>query len=272
MLRLLNEHLPKMVLRNFHQTGLQLHKNIEKMVTGRRINRAADDTGAFAVPEGTMTPRINAFAQSSKNTQDAVSYLHSAEGGMQMIDASLQRLRTLATQAATETYTSEDRAKIQLEIDQLLEEIDRIASSTEFNGRQPLTGEILDIHIGASGDETLAITVTSVTVTALGLSGLTVTGSSNTNAEQAITSLDAALSIKLGSEVLVGSEENRLSNVLRGLSIMKEGESRAVSRIRDLDYAGEMMALTRNKILYETGLLMIRQLNLSRQAVSALIE
>jgi flagellin len=190
---------------------------------------------------------------------------------MQVIDEKLQRMRVLATQAATETYTSVDRAKIQMEIDQLIKEIDRVASATEFNRLRPLTGQILDIHVGAGENETLAITVTSVTVTALGISGLTVTGATNTNAEDAITSLDAAMSIKLGEESLLGAIENRLLNVVRSTGIMMENEAAALSRIRDLDFAEEMMSMTRNQILQQTGLAMLAQANAAPQAVLTII-
>jgi flagellin len=190
---------------------------------------------------------------------------------MQMIDEKLQRLRVLATQAATETYTSVDRAKIQMEVDQLVAEIDRIASATEFNNMQPLTGQTLDIHIGAGQDETISITVTSVTVTALGISGLTVTGTTNTNAEDAITSLDAAMSIKLAEESLIGALENRLENIVTTVGVMMENEAAAMSRIRDLDFAEEMMSMTRNQILQQTGLAMLAQANAMPQAVLGLI-
>jgi flagellin len=247
-----------------------LNKNIERMTTGLRINRAADDAAGLAISK-TMHTRAEGMAQAIRNTQDAISYLHTAEGGMQQIDEKLQRLRTLAVQAATETYTEADRTKIQMEVDQLVDEINRIASATEFNDIQPLTGQVLDIHVGAGEDETLTITVTSVTVTALGISGLTVTGASNTNAENAITSLDAAMSIKLHEESLLGAQENRLENVVATVGIMMENESAAMSRIRDLDFAAEMMSMTRNQILQQTGMAMLTQANALPQAVLGLI-
>jgi flagellin len=205
------------------------------------------------------------------NGQNAISYLHTAEGGMQMIDEKLQRLRVLAVQAASETYTSVDRAKIQMEVDQLVEEIDRIASATQFNRIQPLTGQVLDIHVGGGQDETIAITVTSVTVTALGISGLTVTGATNTNAEDAITSLDAAMSIKLTGEALTGAQEQLLTRAIRTTRIQMENEAAASSRIRELDFAEEIMKFTRNQILAQIGIAMLAQANQLPQMVLALI-
>jgi flagellin len=247
-----------------------LATNIERMTTGKRINRASDDAAGLAI-SSTMQARVQSLEQADRNTQDAISYLHSAEGGMQSIDENLQRLRTLAVQAATETYTETDRAKIQMEINELIAEIDRVASATEFNERQPLKGETIDVHIGAGANETISITVTSVTVTALGISGLTVTGASNTNAENAITSLDAALSIKLREEASIGAIENRLYNAVNAIGVMKENEAAAMSRIRDLDFAEEMMSMTKNQVLQQTGLSMLAQANALPQNVLRLL-
>jgi flagellin len=247
-----------------------LNKNIERLTTGYRINRAADDPAGLAISKQ-MESRVESFEQASINTQKAITFLHTAEDGMQQIDEKLQRLRVLALEAASETYTSADRAKIQLEVEELVAEIDRIASSTEFNKIQPLTGQILDIHVGAGQDETISITITSVTVTALGISGLTVTGSTNTNAEDAITSLDAAMSIKLFEEAKVGAYESRLENIATTLSLMEENELEALSRIRDVDFAEEMMELTKNQILQQTAIAMLSQANTLPQAVLRLI-
>jgi flagellin len=256
--------------RELLNTNQNIQRNIERLSSGMRITKAADDAAGFAISD-TMNARVKGFEQAGRNTQDAVSYLHTAEGGMQVIDEKLQRMRTLAVQAATETLTSSDRNKIQLEIEQILAEIDRIASATEFNTHQPLTGEIIDIHVGAGEDETLTITVTSVTVTALGIGGLTVTGSCNTNAENAITSLDAALSIKLKEEGLLGAQENRLNNVIEMVSIMKENIAAAMSRIRDLDYAKEMSDFVKNQILAQAGTAMLAQANTMPQTVLQLL-
>jgi flagellin len=269
--RILDITLSIKTQRHLDETAERIARSLERFSTGLRVNRAAEDLAAFAVPAGVLLPRVKGFEQARRNAQDAISYLHTAESGMEMIDEKLQRMRVLATQAASETYTSVDRAKIQTEIDQLIKEIDRVASATEFNRLRPLTGQILDIHVGAGEDETLAITVTSVTVTALGISGLTVTGATNTNAEDAITSLDAAMSIKLGEESLLGSMENRLSGIVRSIGIMRENEAAAASRIRDLDFAEEMMSMTRNQILQQTGLAMLAQANAAPQAVLTII-
>jgi flagellin len=134
-----------------------------------------------------------------------------------------------------------------------------------------LTGEILDIHVGGIADETITITVTSVTVTALGISGLTVTGSCNTNAEDAITSLDAALSIKLGEQDLLGSFENRLHGIVTTLGEFGTNEASAKSRIKDLDFANQMMAYTRDQILQQIGAAMLAQSNAAPQMVLQLI-
>jgi flagellin len=257
--------------RNLWTVSRKIETNIERMTTGKRINRAADDAAGFAV-SSVMKARIDGLEQAKKNAQDAISYLQTASGGMTKIEDLLVRMYKLADQAATETYTSDDRLKIQEEIDELVAEIDRIASATDFNTHRPLTGEILDIHVGAGADETITITVTSVTVTALGISGLTVTGSCNTNAEDAIASLDFALSTKLLEETsLVGAFENRLSGIIDLLGTMKTSEASAYARIADLDYALETMDLSTNQILRQTSLAMMTQANVLPQAVLQLI-
>jgi flagellin len=256
--------------RTLLNTYHNLNKNLERLTTGLRINRAADDAAGLAISSH-MQARVNGLEQARRNAQDLISLLHTAEGGMQVIDEKLQRMRLLAVQAASETYTSADRIKIQMELEQIIDEIDRVASATEFNRIQPLTGKILDIHIGAGEDETIAITISSVTVTALGISGLTVTGATNTNAEDAITSLDAAMSIKLSEESLLGAQENRMENVVRMVGIMSENMAAAMSRIRDLDFAEEVMELTKNQILQQTGMAMLTQANALPQAVLGLI-
>jgi len=245
-------------------------RSLERLSTGLRINWAADDAAGYAVSEY-MTKLIRGMEQAEANAQDAISFLHTAEGGMNAIDEKLQRLRQLGVQAATETYTSSDRVKIQMEVDQLVAEIDRIASATQFNSIRMLKGGEYDIHIGHGVDETIRVTVTSVDVNALGIRRLAITGNTNTNAEDAITSLDAAISIKIRDRTELGAYEVRLENIISLLRTMQENQSAARSRIKDLDFAKESMEFTRTQILEQSGLAMLAQANAASQNVLGLL-
>ncbi len=256
--------------RHLLSTQESTHRNLERLSTGLRINKASDDPAGYAVSEY-MTKMIKGFEQAERNAQDAISFLHVAEGAMEIIDEKLQRMRQLAVQCATETYTNIDRTKVQYEIDQLIAEIDRIASATQFNNIRMLKGGDYDIHIGWGEDETIRIRVTSVDVNALGIRNLALTGATNTNAEDAITSLDAAISIKIRERTEVGAYEARLENVISLLRVMIENQEASRSRIRDLDYAKEATDFTKNQILTQSGLAMLAQANMASQAVLQLL-
>jgi flagellin len=247
-----------------------LHGNLERLSTGFRINRAKDDIAGYSITEN-MERMILGLTQAEQNAQDAISFLHVAESGMEAIDEKLQRIRQLAVQCSTETYTSADREKVQYEIDQIIAEIDRIASATQFNEIRMLKGGEYDIHIGHGEDETIRITVTSVDVTALGIRNLAVTGATNTNAEDAVTSLDAAISIKIRERTELGAYEVRLHNIVNLLRVMIENQEAARSRIRDVDYAKEATDFVKNQILAQSGLAMLAQANMLPQNVLQLL-
>jgi flagellin len=245
--------------------------NMERLSTGYRINRAADDIGGFAMTEE-MTKRIKGLEQARRNAQDGVSLLQEADSGMAAIGERLQELRTLAVEASSEVYTSAQREVIQLEIDELVREIDRLASATEFNKIQILKGiSGMDIHVGPGADETIRISISSVDVDALGIRNLAVTGTTNTNAENAISSLDAAISIKIWERSQVGAYETRLQGIVSYLEVSQENMESARSRIREVDFAKETMALTTNQILRDSALAMLAQANLDAKNILTLI-
>jgi flagellin len=243
---------------------------MERLATGSRINRAADDVAGFALTEE-MTKRIMGLEQARRNAQDAVSLLQETEGGMAAIDEKLQELRTLAQQAAND-ITAAQREDIQKQVDQLVAEIDRIASATQFNKIQTLKGiDRMDIHIGPGPDETIRITISSVDVNALGIRGLAVTGETNTNAERAIASLDAAISIKIRERARVGAYEERLQGIISYLEVSEENMRAARSRIRDVDFASETIELTKNQILRDSALAMLAQANMDAKNILMLV-
>lgn len=256
--------------RQLQFTNDNLQKNMERLASGLRINRAADDVAGMAITEQ-MRVQIEGMSQAERNAQDAVSFLRTMEGGMEVIDEKLQRLRQLGIQMATETYTSADRAKVQMEVDQLVAEIDRIASSVRFNEIRGLKGQKLDIHIGHGEDETIRITITSVDVNALGIRNLSLTGTTNTNAENMVTSLDAALSIKMRGRTELGAYESRLENVIDLLRLEVESIQGARSRIIDVDYALETADFVKNQVLSQAGTAMLAQANMMPQTVLQLL-
>jgi flagellin len=158
-----------------------------------------------------------------------------------------------------------------MEVDQLVAEIDRLASAVQFNQIRMLKGGEYDIHVGSGANETIRISISSVDVDALGIRNLSVTGATNTNAENAVTSLDAAISLKIMARSRLGSYEVRLGGIVESLRVMQENQAAARSRIMDLDFAKEVMNLTRNQILVQVGLAMLAQANLHSQAVLNLL-
>lgn len=252
-----------------HQEAIM--QSMERLSSGYRINRASDDVAGYAVSEE-MTKRINGLEQAERNAQDALSLLQEAGSVMGTIDKRLQELRTLAVKASTGTYTSAQRKNIQIEIDKLVAEIDRLASATKFNNFQILKGlGRMDIHVGAGVDETIRIAITSVDVNALGIRKLSVTGTTNTNANNAISSLDAALSIKIRERAEVGAYETRVQSIISYLQVSQQNAEAARSRIREVDFAKETMELTRNQVLQSSALAMLAQANLNARNVLTLL-
>ncbi|HAV42795.1 TPA: flagellin [bacterium] len=244
-------------------------QSMEKLSSGYRINRASDDVTGYALTEK-MTTRIMGLKQAEKNAQHAASLLREADSGMSSINEKLQDLRALAIRAASES--ANQRIATQKAVDQLVAEIDRLASATKFSNIQILKGiGRMDIHIGAGVDETIRISISSVDVNALGIRGLAVTGTANTNAEKAISSLDAALSIKIRARSQVGAYEARAERIISQLQISQMNMEAARSRIREVDFARETMALTRSQILQSAALAMLAQANLDARNISRLL-
>ncbi|MEK8022749.1 MAG: flagellin [Candidatus Hydrogenedentota bacterium] len=283
--------------RQLNVTNRVLQTNLERLSSGLRINKAADDAAGLAISERFRT-QINGLKQSSKNIQDGISLIQTAEGGIESISDQLQRLRTLAVQASNDTLTTNDRALIQLEFNQVLSEIDRQASTVNFNTKVLLKGTYskvggtsLVFQVGANKTESIGVTLFTATTSGLGVNGLKVNGTQTattslissiislgggvvgrTSAESAITIIGNAITKVNGLRAELGSVQNRLERTLNFVEIQQENQAAAESRIRDLDFADEIVAFTKNQILQQAGTSALAQANVSPQSVLQLLQ
>ncbi|MNP15685.1 Flagellin [compost metagenome] len=255
--------------RNLGANNTQMGKTMEKLSSGFRINRAADDAAGLAISEK-MRFQINGLNQASRNAQDGVSLLQTAEGALTEVHSMLQRLNTLANQSATGTYATKDREALQLEVTQLLGEIDNIAKSTNFNGIDLLkTAGSVSFQIGVTAANTLTATLKSMKTSALGLSGLTI--SSQAAARSALAKISTAINQVSTQRAKFGAIQNRLEHTINNLGVTSENLSASESRVRNADMAKEMTEFTRNQILVQAGTAMLAQANSAPQSVLKLL-
>ena len=260
--------------RNLSINQNALSKNLEKLSSGYRINRAGDDAAGLAISE-TMRSQINGLNQAVNNANDAVGLIQTAEGAMTETHSMLQRMKTLATQAANGTYTETARKNIKAEIDALNSEITRIASTTEFNGEKPLNPKAkanLTFFIGASADKTNAMTVAQQSMTAAALKVDKITVNTTTAAFQAMKSIDAAIETVSSYRASLGAAQNRLEHTVNNLKVTSENITSAESRIRDTDMADEITAYTKNNILLQAAQSMLSQANSMPQGVLSMLQ
>ena len=259
--------------RNLSTNQNALSKNLEKLSSGYRINRAGDDAAGLAISE-TMRSQINGLNQAVNNANDAIGLIQTAEGAMTETHSMLQRMKTLSTQAANGTYTKTARKNIKAEIDALNSEITRIASTTEFNGEKPLNNgtKNLTFFIGASADKTNAMTVGQqvMTADALKINGIKV--ETTTDAFKAMKSVDAAIEVVSSYRATLGAAQNRLEHTVNNLKVTSENITSAESRIRDTDMADEITAYTKNNILLQAAQSMLSQSNAMPQGVLSMLQ
>ncbi|HEY8361931.1 MAG TPA: flagellin, partial [Tissierellaceae bacterium] len=230
-------------------------KSMEKLSSGYRINRAGDDAAGLSISEK-MRAQIRGLQMASKNAQDGISLIQTAEGALDEVHSILQRMRELAVQAANDTNVEDDRKALQDEIDQLIKEIDRIASDTEFNTQKLLNGSFSGkFHIGANEGQNMELTIGNMSSTDLGVNGIDI--SSQSGADSAITTLDNAIKTVSEQRSKLGAVQNRLEHTIKNLDNAAENLQAAESRIRDVDMAKEMMELTRQNILQQAATAML---------------
>ena len=263
--------------RNLGTNQSALSKNLEKLSSGYKINRAGDDAAGLAISE-TMRSQINGLNQAVNNANDAIGLIQTAEGAMTETHSMLQRMKTLATQAANGTYTKTARDNIKAEIDALNKEITRIATTTEFNGEKPLSpdtktkGKNLTFFIGASADASNAMTVAQMTMTAAALTIDQIAVDNTTNAFKAMKSIDAAIDKVSTYRATLGAAQNRLEHTVNNLKVTSENITSAESRIRDTDMADEITAYTKNNILLQAAQSMLSQSNAMPQGVLSMLQ
>ncbi|MCJ7843298.1 flagellin [Lederbergia sp. NSJ-179] len=258
--------------RNLSQTMASTSKSLEKLSSGLRINRAADDAAGLAISEK-MRSQIRGLGMAERNALDAVSLIQTAEGALNETHSILQRMRELSVQAANGTMDEDDRKSVQLEIKELIDEVDRIAEKTEFNGMSLLDGKNTNgfqFQIGPNSDNLLKIQLDDMTANEIGVGEIDL--STAEKAEAAIDTLDTAIGIVSEQRAKLGAYQNRLEHTVTNLQTANENLTAAESRIRDLDMALEMTNFTRNNILNQAGQAMLAQANQLPQGILQLLQ
>lgn len=250
--------------------NVNTQKSMEKLSSGLRINRAGDDAAGLAISEK-MRGQIRGLNMASKNAQDGISLIQTAEGALNETHAILQRMRELAVQSSSDTNTDADRAELQKEVDALIEEIDRIAQDTEFNTMALLDGSFTNkvFHIGANEGQNITVDIGDMSATGIGVNGLDI--SDQASADAAISTIDSALEAVSSQRADLGAIQNRLEHTINNLGTSAENLTAAESRIRDVDMAQEMVEFTKNNILAQAANAMLAQANQQPQQVLQLL-
>ncbi len=273
----INTNVPSLVAqRNLRFTRGNLDRTLERLSSGSRINHAGDDAAGLAISE-TLRAQIRGLTVAERNAQDGVSVIQVAEGGLTEISNILIRMRELGVQAASDTIGNQERKFLDVEFQQLLEEIDRISNSTEYN-RVPLlngTTSTFDIQVGTRNnpavDRIRIFDMNSADVNTVAL-GINLAGVADKgNAQNSLASIDAALSSVTSIRAQFGAMQNRLQSVISNLMVAKENLSAANSRIRDADMAEEATDLTKNNILMQSGVAVLSQANTTIKNALALL-
>ena len=257
--------------RNLTFNNTQASKNLEKLSSGYKINRAGDDAAGLAISEK-MRGQIRGLDMATKNAQDSISLIQTAEGALNETHAILQRMRELAVQSANDTNVSGDRGDLQKEVDALLAEVDRIAGNTEFNTQKLLNGSFAGkkFHIGANASQAISLTIAKSDAATLSISSLKI--NTQSLADAAITKINTAITTISGTRSDLGAVQNRLEHTINNLGATSENLTAAESRIRDTDMAKEMMGFTKNNILMQAAQSMLAQANQQPQGVLQLLQ
>jgi flagellin len=263
---------------------IEITKNIEKLSSGLRINRGADDASGLAVSEK-LRSQIRGLNQAFRNIENGASFIQTAEGYLQESQDIMHRIRELAVQSANGIYTPEDREQIQVEVSQLVDEINRIASHAQFNGMNILTGNfardsasggVMRFQVGANVDQSEQIFIGTMTAGALGLQdqqgGTNAISISTVEASNnAIATVDAALKTLSKQRADLGAYQNRFEMASKGVAIAAENLQASESRIRDVNMASEMVEYVKNQVLVQSNTAMLAQANTKSQSVLSLL-
>ena len=247
-------------------------KSTEKLSSGYRVNRAADDAAGLSISEK-MRNQIRGINQSVNNAEDGVSLIQTAEGNMNEIHSILQRMGELATKAANDVNATEDRDAIQAEIDELTSEIDAISSKAMFNGTKLLNGDFTSkyLQVGANAGEHMEITINSMNKNSLlGTDDLSM--ATHSSASVAMSKISSAIKLVSNARSELGAKQNRLEYTINNLENYSENLTSAESTIRDTDMATEMSTYTKSNILQQAAQSMLSQANQSTQGVLSLLQ
>jgi len=268
--------------RQMQNVSYRIDKSMEKLASGEAINRAGDDASGLAVSEK-MRTQINGLVMAEKNAQNGLSFIQVAEGSFQQMNDIMQRIRSLAIQSANGIYSNEDRTQIQVEVSQLIDEVDRISTSAQFNRLKMFTGTYargsstgsMFFHVGPNSNQRIRVyiaTISSKSLNMIGADGKKRTISTVGNANTMIGYVDTALDKLNRQRADLGAYFNRMENTIRSLTRSYENMMAADSRVRDVDMAAEMVEFTKDKILIQTGTAMLAQANFKPQLVMKLLE
>ncbi|MCC3276447.1 MULTISPECIES: flagellin N-terminal helical domain-containing protein [unclassified Arthrobacter] len=264
-------------MRNLTLNQSSQAKSVERLSSGMRINRAADDAAGLAISEG-LKNQVSGLTVAGRNAQDGISLIQTAEGALTEVHNILNRMRDLTVQASNDTNNTESRTAIQTEVTALTSELGRIKDTTNFNGIQLLdntvtsgaTAGTLKIQVGADANETIDVTLANVAATLTTMGDLTV--DSQVNAAASTTKLDAAIKSTSDQRATLGAQQNRLESTSRSIAVSVENLSSANSRIRDTDMAAEMGSFTKSQILSQAATAMLAQANQMNSGVMSLLQ
>ncbi|MBF4593377.1 MULTISPECIES: flagellin [Curtobacterium] len=263
--------------RNLNSTQNDLSKSLEKLSSGLRINRAADDASGLTISEG-LKSQVGGLTVAARNAQDGISVVQTAEGGLTETHSILQRMRDLAVQAGNDSNNADSRTAITTEVGELTKELTRISASTNFNGINLLDGSagaagVLKFQVGANGDAASQIDVdlSKSNVESVSTAVGALTFDSATNAQAAITAIDEQIKYVSAARSSIGAVQNRFDHAINVTNVAKENLTAASSRITDVDMAEEMVKYTRDNILSQAGTSMLAQANQSTQGVLSLL-
>lgn len=267
---IINHNISSMnALRNLNINSSAMSKTMEKLSSGYRINRAADDAAGLAISEK-MRAQISGLRQAQRNAQDGISLIQTAEGALNEVHSMLRRIRDLALQAANDTNTDADKAEIQKEVEQLIAEISGIAVRTEFNTMKLLNfsgnSKTFNFQIGANSGQSITVNLEEMSADKLNIKGFSV--SSGT---VKLSTIDEAISKVSSFRSSLGAVQNRLEHTINNLAVSEENLQAAESRIRDADMAAEIAELTKAQILQQAGTAMLAQANMKSQSVLSLL-
>ncbi|SPJ34850.1 flagellin N-terminal helical domain-containing protein [Kushneria phyllosphaerae] len=260
---------------NLNKSQQSLNTAIERLSSGSRINSAKDDAAGLAI-SNRMNAQVTGLNQANRNANDGISLAQTAEGAMGQVTDNLQRIRELTVQAANGTNTDADKTSIQDEIGQRLEEINRLAGQTQFNGKNLLDGSATDVRIqvGANDGQTINLTLSDVTTATLFAGGSGAepdVTAANFDTGSALADIDAALQLVDSSRSTLGAQQNRLQSVVEGNATTSTNLSAAMSQIKDADYATEVSNMSKAQILQQAGTSVLAQANQTTQGVMSLL-